>query len=217
MPSTTRQKRAPPSPNAIQTPLPPPTTHHSERSTRNGSAYRAFSYPAVRPPTRSHTPLTPVPRPRAHSNRHYVFVYGTLKRGFANSHYLDRATYLGDFRTVTKYPLVVGGRYHSPYLLDLPAKGSKVKGELWAVDDATLADLDHLENVGVNYSRKVAKVSSAADRAFVADAYIYFKVNGMGDLVEKPYLDDYQCRKYIPRHQRHKDKTNTAPTSVARR
>lgn len=142
-----------------------------------------------------------------------MFVYGTLKRGFANAHYLDRATYLGDFRTVTKYPLVVGGRFHSPYLLDLPAKGAKVKGELWAVDDATLADLDHLENVGVNYSRKVAKVSSAADRAFVADAYVYFKVNGMGDLVDKPYLDDYQCRKYVPRHKR----VGELQHSVARR
>lgn len=103
---------------------------------------------------------------------------------------------------MTRYPLVVGGRYHSPYLLDIPSKGSKVKGELYAVDDATLADMDHLEKVGVNYTRKIARVSNTADRAFVVNAFIYFKVNGLEDLIDKPFLDDYQCRKYVPRHLR---------------
>lgn len=101
---------------------------------------------------------------------------------------------------------MVGGRYNSPYLLDIPSKGARVKGEVYAVDDATLADLDHLENVGVNYSRKVAKVSNCADRAFIANAYVYFKTNSLEELSKKNYTDDYQCRKYVPRHLRVNEK-----------
>lgn len=133
---------------------------------------------------------------------HYVFVYGTLKKGFPNAYMLDRATFVGDFRTLTRYPLVVGGKYNSPYLLDMPSKGSRVKGELYAVDDAVLADLDDLENVGVNYSRAVTKVSSCADRSFAIDAFVYLKTNNLHELAAKEYLDDYQCRLYVPRHMR---------------
>lgn len=151
-------------------------------------------------PVKASTPL-------ASRERHYVFVYGTLKKGFPNAHYLDRSTFLGEFRTTTRYPLVVGGRYYSPYLLDLPNKGSKVKGEVYVVDDATLADLDYLENVGVNYERRVGKVSCVSDRAFVVEAYVYFKVNGMEGLIRKSegFLEEYRDRRYVPRHLRPKE------------
>lgn len=149
----------------------------------------------------------------AESKKHYVFVYGTLKRGFANSHLLDRATMIGDFRTLERYPLVVGGQYNSPYLLDIPETGNRVKGEVYVVDDATLADLDHLERVGTNYSRKVQKVSSCADRSFVADVFVYFKSNGLDQLVQNTFLDDYQCRRYVPRHLRNDSSYVPKPTS----
>lgn len=208
MPSRTPRRKPPAhprSPSAVQAaPVaasPDPST--LERSQRNGSQYRAFEYPPVRAPTRSSNPLQPAWNLQiAKANRHYVFVYGTLKKGFANASFLDRATFIGNFRTQTKYPLVVGGRYNSPYLLDIPKRGARVKGEVYAVDDATLADLDHLENVGVNYSRKVGKVANCADRAFVADVFIYFKTNMLDELSRKPFVADYQCRKYVPRHLR---------------
>lgn len=180
----------------------------SERSQRNG---RAFSYPEQRrSPTSSQTDL---PRfshaasntaisARPSRNMHYVFVYGTLKRGFPNSHLLERATFIGEFRTVTKYPLVVGGQYFSPYLLDIPQTGNRVKGEMYVVNDAILADLDHLERVGINYTRKVEKVASCNDRSFVADAFIYFKCNDINTLAKNAFLEDYQCRRYIPQDMR---------------
>lgn len=198
-----RKHPVPKSPSAVQAVA---ADHHDrslERSQRSGSRYPTFAYPPVRAPTRAVQPLQNAPTLHpAKANKHYVFVYGTLKRGFPNSHCLDRAIFIGEFRTQVRYPLVVGGRYNSPYLLDIPKKGARVKGEVYAVDDATLADLDHLENVGVNYSRKVAKVSNCADRAFVADVFIYFKGNMLDELSKKPYVDDYQCRKYVPRHLR---------------
>lgn len=200
---------------SISTKKPPTVTSSTSRTRRRVSLSKeqtkasTFSYPERRGPIRPADSLNSQTHPQqkktSHRKSHYVFVYGTLKRGFANAHLLDRATCLGEFRTVTKFPLVIGGQFHSPYLLDLPHRGAHVKGEVYVVDDAILADLDHLENVGVNYSRKVAKVSSATDRAFVVDVFVYFKVNGMERLIDGTFLDDYQCRKYVPRHLRSGD------------
>ncbi len=125
-------------------------------------------------------------------NKHWVFVYGTSKRGFPSSGLLSGATFLGEFRTVVAYPLVVGGAYFSPYLLDLPGKGSRVKGEVYAVSDAMLQTLDRYENVGTSYARKVIKVSSCTDRSFVANAFVYLKCNYSNDLLVQRYLSEYQ-------------------------
>lgn len=196
---------------------------------RASAATVTISKPPVPHATRRAAPIA--------ANVHWVFVYGTLKRGFANATLLEDATFLGEFRTVTPYPLVVGefcslllpsasvcglvvavlltvcacfssfwrivgGAFNSPYLLDIPNSGARVKGEVYAVNDRTLVALDRLENVGVNYSRKVSKVTHCADRAFVADAFVYLKCNFTQELVSKTFLDDYQCRRYIPRHLR---------------
>ena len=79
---------------------------------------------------------------------HQVFVYGTLKRGYPNAHIgMPRATYLGDYRTAERYPLVIGGRWFVPNLLNEPGVGLQVTGEAYAVDDTVLAELDRLESV----------------------------------------------------------------------
>lgn len=222
--SSQTSKRKPPHPNKSSSPKHrvsnsivslSDSAHANANSHRSSSSHGKFSYPETRRRTKSENALkSSSSKHSASSNKHYVFVYGTLKKGFANAHLLDRATHLGDFRTLTRYPLVVGGKYNSPYLLDMPAQGSKVKGEVYAVDDATLADLDHLENVGVNYMRKVTKVSNCADRSFVADVYVYFKTNGLDELSKSEYLEDYQCRRYVPRHMRKKE-TSSTPALVS--
>lgn len=77
-----------------------------------------------------------------------VFVYGTLKRGYPNAHVgMPDATYLGTYRTVERYPLVIGGRWFTPYLIPEPGNGFQVTGEAYVVDDAVLAQLDELESV----------------------------------------------------------------------
>ena len=79
---------------------------------------------------------------------HQVFVYGTLKRGFPNTHIgMPRATYLGDYRTADRYPLVIGGQWFTPYLINEPGEGHHVTGEAYEVDDTVLAELDKLESV----------------------------------------------------------------------
>ncbi|KAK4525856.1 hypothetical protein GAYE_SCF17G3765 [Galdieria yellowstonensis] len=140
---------------------------------------------------------------------HWVFVYGTLKRSFPNSHLLeDGALFEGDFMTCDKYPLVIGGPYYSPYLLDMKGYGNNVRGELYRVSNESLKELDKLENVGVNYTRRVIPVYSVKDRSFIVKAFAYLKCNYTNELLNTNWLSDYQDHRYVPRHLRPKDNSH---------
>lgn len=57
---------------------------------------------------------------------HKVFVYGTLKKGQPNEYFMnimENVEYLGVVETCTKYPLIIGGEWNLPMLLDLEGKG----------------------------------------------------------------------------------------------
>ena len=60
---------------------------------------------------------------------HRIFVYGTLKRGQPNYYLIENssngvAKYVGEGRTVAKWPLVVYTRYTIPYMLNIPGSGN---------------------------------------------------------------------------------------------
>ncbi len=87
-----------------------------------------------------------------------VFVYGSLKLGFWNNErFLSNSDYLGDSETAehcydmvsfTSFPGVVeGGKYG-------------ICGEVYEVDDYTLARLDLLEGNGHFYVRKLVELTS---------------------------------------------------------
>ncbi len=105
-----------------------------------------------------------------------IFVYGTLKRGFPNhALYMGDAQFFGDVRTCEHFPLVIGGRWRSPYLIDEPGSGHRVAGEAFLVNAATLARLDELEAVHLasGYHRATVAVEPlAGGPAFEALAYL---------------------------------------------
>ena len=74
-----------------------------------------------------------------------VFVYGTLKKGEPNHHWLTTPQnghheFLGAARMVKCYPLVIASRYNVPYLLDIQEEeGQGVEGEVYRVDCSMLA------------------------------------------------------------------------------
>jgi gamma-glutamylaminecyclotransferase len=85
--------------------------------------------------------------PRFAAMDHLVFVFGTLKEGFPNFA-TNRGTRVGGtFTTCTPYPLYLVGERHVPWLVDRPGEGLAVDGEVYRVDDATLAAMDRLERV----------------------------------------------------------------------
>jgi len=75
-----------------------------------------------------------------------LFVYGSLRRGRSNHRELSNATFLEETRTTRSYALVRIGAYPA-----LVAGTESVSGELYAVDDALLEELDAFE--GAAYTR----------------------------------------------------------------
>lgn len=79
-----------------------------------------------------------------------VFVYGTLKRGGYNHHYLSKAEFLGDYCTPPKYAFYDLGYYPAMTGED---KRIAVKGEVYQIDKKTIRELDILEGVPDLYDR----------------------------------------------------------------
>jgi len=98
-----------------------------------------------------------------------VFVYGTLRRGFCNHHFLNGAALLGPARTAQPYGLHLEAGI--PYLLADEAR-YPVVGELYRVDAAVLAGLDRLEEHPRVYERRLADI--VMDDGQQRPAWIYF-------------------------------------------
>ena len=89
---------------------------------------------------------------------HLVFVYGTLKRGASNHAQLAGQRLVGPARLAPGHALYSLGEY--PGLVAEPASADRVRGEIWAVDDACLARLDTFEGVPEGlYARVPAPLS----------------------------------------------------------
>ena len=102
-----------------------------------------------------------------------LFVYGTLKRGGSNHHYLAGQQYLGAAHTVPGFNLYSLGTY--PGLVTDPAATCGVAGELWSVDDACLARLDVLEGLAEGLYRRAAIRLSHPVSPPAVETYYYLR------------------------------------------
>ena len=73
-----------------------------------------------------------------------LFIYGTLKRGGSNHHYMKGQTFVGEASTAPHYRLVSMGTYPGMVRSE---SGRSIKGEVWDVDEACLGRLDILEGI----------------------------------------------------------------------
>lgn len=106
-----------------------------------------------------------------------VFVYGTLKRGFPNyGAGLTGARFIGRFQSLERYPLVIGGPWFSPNLIDEPGDGHRVFGEIFEVTAACLEILDRIESVHKPNGYKRVKIAVAPESGGESvDAWVYLK------------------------------------------
>ena len=81
----------------------------------------------------------------------YVFVYGSLKVGFHNNVVLKKSEKISDFVTSEKYDMFSLGNFPA---MSSTNKNYHIAGELYAVDDETLSNLDILEGEGHFYKKK---------------------------------------------------------------
>lgn len=105
---------------------------------------------------------------------HLVFVYGTLRQGEANHHYLAGSQRLGMWVTPPSYALHDLGPYPG-----LSAGQQSIQGEVYQVDDSTLAQLDILEDVPVEYRRE--NIDTPYGLAWI---YIYQDTSRLNSLIE---------------------------------
>jgi gamma-glutamylaminecyclotransferase len=106
-----------------------------------------------------------------------LFVFGTLKRGFANHRAEQGEPVATDASTTRRFPLRIVGRYKIPWLLDRPGQGWRITGELYRVDSPALSRLDKLEGVhrpGWFYRSRVAVRARTSGRIRLTAAWLYF-------------------------------------------
>jgi len=85
------------------------------------------------------------------STQPLVFVYGSLRRGESNHHYLRAAAYLGEHVTAAAYTMFDLGAY--PGVIATGAM--RIKGEVYAIDRLILEHLDVLEDYPCSYGREL--------------------------------------------------------------
>jgi len=101
---------------------------------------------------------------------HLVLIYGTLKqfpehRNFEE--YLSTSNYLGEVVTKHGYTMLDfnsvsnPGKYSPGVVTDTRYRPTfPIYGELYEVNDDTIARLDKLEQVGINYDRDLVEIQS---------------------------------------------------------
>ncbi|KAM7345823.1 putative gamma-glutamylcyclotransferase CG2811 [Cochliomyia hominivorax] len=137
-----------------------------------------------------------------------VFVYGTLKRGEPNHHWLTKtengfACFVGEGTTVERFPLVVGTRYNIPFLLDKRGHGHNVQGEVYEVDQKMFGNLDVLEDYPVYYDREIQAIT--LDNNETVQCWLYLIRKFPEKLLEKEHLTSYHNTKeklYTERSER---------------
>jgi gamma-glutamylaminecyclotransferase len=85
-----------------------------------------------------------------------LFVYGTLKRGGDNYHRIGDQSFVGEVVTAPRYRVIDLGPH--PGLVHDDTNGLAIHGELFAVNDCCLAELDEFEGVPGPFVRELIEV-----------------------------------------------------------
>ena len=122
----------------------------------------------------------------------YVFVYGSLRKGFWNyESYLKNSKFIGKGRTKEKYAMYAD---IIPYVVE-NEKISHIVGEVYEVDEETLKRIDCLEGHPDYYRRK--KVPIILDSGEEVEAWIYFYPEPYGILVKSGDYKDYMRDRHV--------------------
>jgi gamma-glutamylcyclotransferase (GGCT)/AIG2-like uncharacterized protein YtfP len=104
----------------------------------------------------------------------HVFVYGSLKRGFRNHHFLATSQFIGTGTTGRDFDLLDLGYFPAM----VKGGGFAIRGELFSVDGKTLRSLDFLESNGTFYQREQHPV--ILNGAGLVTAWIYLLLERAG-------------------------------------
>jgi gamma-glutamylcyclotransferase (GGCT)/AIG2-like uncharacterized protein YtfP len=119
----------------------------------------------------------------------YVFVYGSLKRGFSNHQLMKSSKFICETYTKKRYAMV--DLHAFPGILK-DRDVSNIHGEVYDVDDHTLEQLDIFE--GKWYERGIVELNSgfSAQIYFLKNAAInieHSKIIETGIWIERPHKE----------------------------
>lgn len=81
------------------------------------------------------------------SQKHLLFVYGTLLEGYHNHHWIDGAEFVGVAVTGEKFTMYTNGSF--PAVVSEPSYS--IIGEVYEIDNKTLTNADRLEGYDAKY------------------------------------------------------------------
>ena len=126
----------------------------------------------------------------------YIFVYGTLKQGFRNAHFLKDAEFIcqtttkhPDYRMVVFESRIAGQTY--PAVFD--GGESLISGEVYKVIPMVLEKLDDLEDEGLRYKR----VPIDLDCDIAAEFYLSLEYDRPVLETNLEYAPDTKTYRYI--------------------
>eukprot|EP01080_Neovahlkampfia_damariscottae_P012291 gene12291-5874_t len=103
---------------------------------------------------------------------HTVFTYGTLQTELRANHLLKTSKFLGIGKTKEDFCLTCTETFIPPFVYEYETnERTKVKGELYQVDDDTFKVLDELEGHPTRYYRKEIEVIWNEE---ILKSWIYF-------------------------------------------
>ena len=100
-----------------------------------------------------------------------IFVYGTLKRGGTNHHFLATQRFVAEAGTAPGFVLYALDGYPG-MIADVTAR-SGVTGEIWAVNSSALAALDDLEGIAEGLYRRVRVPLAPPHNTLQVEGYLY--------------------------------------------
>jgi gamma-glutamylaminecyclotransferase len=83
-------------------------------------------------------------------------------------------------------------------MLNEPGLGCHVLGELYEVDERTMADLDQLESVGQPGNLRVPIEVEPTGGGPALSAFAYMKARGLAEPAHSGYLELYDDWRFIP-------------------
>jgi gamma-glutamylaminecyclotransferase len=131
-----------------------------------------------------------------------VFVFGTCKRGFPLHHGVAVAQFCGEYCTAQPYPMLIAGPWFAPMMFNEPGVGHHVSGELYDLDEPSLARLDAMESIGQPGNLRIPIEVAPLHHGQQCIAFVYMKSRALADPVYTDYLSSYQDRRFIPPKRR---------------
>ena len=134
-----------------------------------------------------------------------VFVYGTLKKGGSNHHYLATAKFLGTATTLGKWAMI-GEGIPFPYLLKYDTEnGNNIKGEVYEVDATTMHNLNVLEGNPKHYKHMTVGVKMENGSYDTMQTFV--KTNVTAHDLSKPFISEFVIANPISSFNRHTEYT----------